>query len=323
MPVHNAEEFLKNSVDSILNQSLSDFELIVWDDASTDNSLKILKSFDEPRIKVYNNHAQLGLPATLNKALEVSTGKYIARMDADDIASPDRLEKQVNFLRKHPEISITGSFIQTFGESNEIWKYPTDPSYLKAYLLFDCGIAHPSIMMRKDHMITYNLTYNETFTYSQDYELWERASQNVAITNIPAVLLKYRITNSCNDKSNYLRTIRSRALNRLGIEASKEDLDYHGRLNTWNHPVDLQNLIKLTIWVNRLEDANTAKKVYDTKVFEKVLFDCCWMPHFRNIKQFNFKLYSFVKRTRFYRMMNLSTSEKFKFFIKCLIRYKA
>ena len=127
MPVYNAEKYVAEAIDSILNQTFNDFEFLIINDGSTDNSLDIIKSYDDPRITIINNETNLGLSHTLNKGIELARGEYIIRMDADDISLSIRLEKQIEFMDSNQHIGICGSWIQTFDKSGNqsIWNKVT------------------------------------------------------------------------------------------------------------------------------------------------------------------------------------------------------
>ena len=130
MAVFNGGMYLRDSIQSILDQSLTNFEFIIIDDKSVDDSAKIITSFSDPRIRHIRNQTNLGLAASLNKGIKLAKGEYIARMDADDISLPNRLEIQANYLDFHPDISVVGSYVQTFNEKGLTTKlyYPTHSS---------------------------------------------------------------------------------------------------------------------------------------------------------------------------------------------------
>src|SRR5947209_7771425 len=151
MPVYNAASVVREAIESILNQTFSDFEFIIVDDGSTDDSGKILREYAgrDDRIRLYTqeNH---GLVASLNRYCRLANGRYIARMDADDISLPRRFEKQFHFLEAHPEVGILGTWIQDIDENGAprtAWPVPTDPAVIQWFLMFGNCIAHPSVMV--------------------------------------------------------------------------------------------------------------------------------------------------------------------------------
>jgi len=195
MSVYNGETYLCEAIDSILNQTLTNFEFLIIDDASTDRTLKILQSYEDPRIQLIRNCENLGLTKSLNKGIKLAKGEYIARMDADDISYPQRLEKQLFFLERNPDIGVLGTWtlnIDETGKSVGSEKFPVYPETIKISIIFGYSLAHPSVMMRKNIL---NLVggYDENIRYAQDYDLWIRCLKITKISNYPDILLKYRI----------------------------------------------------------------------------------------------------------------------------------
>jgi wbfO protein len=205
IPCYNCEEYVEEAVMSIIKQTYSNLEILVIDDGSTDNTGNILKMLvkEDPRIIYIKNEENLKLIATLNKGLNLCKGKYIARMDADDISLPTRIEKQVNFLEAHPEIGIVGTYIQIFGVRESIWKMDTKDKYIRAHLFCNSSFAHPSVMMRTSILRDNHLYYNTDYPHAEDYKLWCDIAQYTKLANIPEVLLFYRINeNQVSNKYN-------------------------------------------------------------------------------------------------------------------------
>lgn len=196
MSVFNGEKHLRESVESILNQSFTDFEFLIIDDGSKDSTLEILHSYDDSRIKIIRNSENIGLTKSLNIGLELAKGEYIARMDADDICYPKRLEKQVRFLENNKNIGVLGTSRELINDNNEIIGrvFSTGSSIiLKWHSLFGShGIAHPTVMVRKT-LIDMAGGYNPKYTYAQDAELWNKLSMITNFSNLPDILLKYRV----------------------------------------------------------------------------------------------------------------------------------
>lgn len=196
MPVYNCQDYISSAIESILNQTYKDFELIIVNDGSVDNTFRIVCSYKDPRIVVIDRKVNKGLVYSLNEGLKKSKGDFIARMDADDIATNDRFELQVDFLTNHPDIGICGGFCQTFGLSNNIILHGISFDEVKENMRFYCDIAHPTVMMRRS-LIDKDDFYNQDFLYAEDYELWCRLlRRNVKIANIPKILLYYRMSNT-------------------------------------------------------------------------------------------------------------------------------
>jgi glycosyltransferase involved in cell wall biosynthesis len=194
MAVYNSEKFLNEAIESILNQAFKDFEFIIIDDCSTDNSLDIIKNYarQDKRIILIENKKNIGLTKSLNKGLKLAKGKYIARIDADDIALPERLEKQYNFLEKNPGIFLlgTGAYnIDENGNVKSIKKLLTNSDLIKKTLYYKNCIYHPTITFRNEGFL-----YREKIYYSQDYDFYlTMLSKRKRLINIPDILIKYRM----------------------------------------------------------------------------------------------------------------------------------
>jgi len=197
MAVYNSEQTAPESIESILQQTFGDFEFIIVDDGSTDSTEEILHAYArlDNRIKLYTQE-NLGLIASLNRHCRLAKGRYIARMDADDVSSPDRFEKQFRFLEAHPEIGVLGTWIQDIGwkDSQGVsWPVPSDPHVIRWFLLFGNCIAHPSVMMRRDLLERLGY-YRPEALHVEDYDLWIRASEVTELANMSEVLLRYRLS---------------------------------------------------------------------------------------------------------------------------------
>jgi glycosyltransferase involved in cell wall biosynthesis len=193
LPVYNGEKYVAEAIDSILNQTFTDFELIIINDGSTDNSLQVLQECQkyDARIRLISRE-NIGLVATLNEGLDLARGAWIARMDQDDIALPQRFEKQLQWLAK-TGADICGSWIAFFGnEKRPVRKHPHTDVGIKAEMLFGPGFAHPTVMMKTALVILER--YNSAWEKAEDYDLWERAVRSGwLMTNVPEVLLFYRL----------------------------------------------------------------------------------------------------------------------------------
>ncbi len=191
MPVYNGEKYLNEAIDSILNQTYTDFEFIILNDGSTDRTEEIILSYDDPRIVYVKNKENLQIVKTLNKGIALAKGKYIARMDADDISLPERFKKQVGFMEEHPHIDICGSAIRFLDESYTVWYPPQSHEAIKIELLFGSALAHPTIMATTEFFKKnpYNIFYNK----AEDYALWMETIDNYQFYNFQEVLLFYRV----------------------------------------------------------------------------------------------------------------------------------
>jgi len=195
MPVFNAGLYLRTAIESILNQTFSDFEFFIIDDASTDNSVEIIQSFSDKRIKLIVKPVNSGYTKSLNHVLQLTKGKYIARMDADDISYPQRFERQILFLENNPNIIVCGTWIKLI-PANEVIKHPQDNDGIKLLMLDQNPVAHPSVMLRREFLVENQLQYDSLMEPAEDYDLWVKIISIGEIANVPEVLVDYRIHSS-------------------------------------------------------------------------------------------------------------------------------
>jgi glycosyltransferase involved in cell wall biosynthesis len=192
MPVYNSAKHLAKAIDSVLSQTFPDFEFLIIDDGSSDDSVSIIKSYSDPRIRFCQNEKNKGISATLNKGIELASAEWIARMDADDICLPDRLEKQFAFIQSHPDGSLYSCYVEVMSEEEEPIKierfHPNDYFY---NLTFSFWMYHPSLVYRRDAVKSIGMY---TVAYAEDYELVWQLSRRFKMYIQPEVLLKYRVS---------------------------------------------------------------------------------------------------------------------------------
>ena len=278
MPVYNGEKYLTEAIESILNQTNSDFEFIIIDDNSTDGTAGILKRYlqKDNRIRLFNMLNQ-GLATSLNYGLELAQGKYIARMDSDDISMPERLEKQAMFMDKNPYIGVCGTWIKIFGERNYIKKYPQTHEEIWSRLLFECPLAHPTVMIRKDMLIKNNLYYDINCKHNEDYELWTRVSNISRMANIPEGLLKYRLHNKQltntypDDQVRDKFKISVKHLSQLYKITSDNESSIHRLFFPRQNTLSIALLIKGHEWLCKLINENDRKHVFPEPEFSRLL----------------------------------------------------
>jgi glycosyltransferase involved in cell wall biosynthesis len=200
MPVYNAEKFLKDTINSILTQTLADFEFIIINDASTDRSKEIIHSFSDARIRYKENEKNDGYIRSLNAALPLATGNFIARMDADDLSFPERFMRQHDYLQHESTIDLVGAAIKIEREgvphqqAEEIWDYPTTPGGVKARLLFNTAHAHPVVFFRRSLIDRKLYQYEPDFYPAEDYRLWVKLNNYVRTSNLAEPQLIYRVS---------------------------------------------------------------------------------------------------------------------------------
>ncbi len=190
LPVYNCEQYIFETVQSVLNQTFADFELLIVDDCSTDNTVKIIKEFNDSRINLIIKEKNSGYTDSLNYAVALAKGEYIARMDGDDVCMPNRFEKQVAFLEKNTDVVLCGSSVQFIGYQIGTKKYPIKYDDIKIKLCFGTPFCHPSVMGKKE--IFLQVPYDRNFEPAEDIHLWSRIVKMGKVENLDETLLLYR-----------------------------------------------------------------------------------------------------------------------------------
>ena len=277
MSVNNSELYLKDAIESILNQTFDDFEFIIIDDGSTDYSADIIKSYEDQRIVFLQNDKNMGLARSLNRGVGFSRGKYIARMDADDIAKSERLEKQIFFMEKNPHIDLCGSWIEYFNDTSDaekrLWKTPATHDEIKTYLIFGSPVAHPSIMVKREFFS--QLRYQETYEVAQDYALWTESIDVFQFANIQEPLLRYRVHgNQIGQTQKKAQTDRSlrlqkKILQRLNIVMDEKEENIHAKLCSY----ETDNIDETEKWLKKIVEKNRSIGYFDQFTLEKTISD--------------------------------------------------
>lgn len=261
LPVFNGERYLQQTLESLRNQTLSDFEIVAVDDGSTDSSLRILQSFPDPRLRVERNERNLGIIETLNRGIRHCRAAYIARMDADDVAHPERLEKQYRYLEAHPRCVLVATGRKAINEQNKpirSFNRPASGSALIRWkLLTGNFITHPTVMMRKDTLPI--PLFEERFRHAEDYAAWLRLLSFGDLEVLPERLLEYRFHGQSVSHLNKMPQVRA-AMDALGRHLLEE---YGVRfqfesLALWSAPQDAaafrrpDDFARLVRWMNPL-----------------------------------------------------------------------
>ena len=279
MPFYNTPvPILREAIESILNQTFRDFELVIIDDCSTDESADYLKSINDERVRIIRNTVNLGVTKSLNVGLSEAKGKYIARMDSDDISFPERLQKEYEYMEAHPDTVMCGSRVELFGSRSGFGIKPiNDTEIYRATLLFRYpGPMHPTIFLRHEALLTYGVRYNENLKYAQDYDLYAKVTPLGKIYIFPEPLLKYRthekqISSTGRDiQMECAKATQRRLLAELLGDISEKELEMH---YTHSCGYDLGCVIneEIAAWYDKIAEANKTAKIYDQKKLEKVI----------------------------------------------------
>lgn len=298
MSVYNGSKYLSTSIDSILNQTYKDFEFIITNDCSNDESFEILKKYEklDERIKIINNKENKGLTKSLNSMLLAVKGKFIVRMDDDDFAYPNRFEEQVNFMNSNPSILASGTYIRYVGDySSTRCNY----SYLNSDVVADlfCGtpIAHPTAIIRREVFEQYKIFYNESLKYSQDYYFWYEISKVGEIANLPKILLDYRVSSKQIsskhnlEQSNYAINIRKSIITSY-VKELDENLEIENILDEF----DFATFLKFSKRVQHNKNIRKVNHRQIEKNNDKILYSLFISKKNKGVWDFIEFIYAFI-----------------------------
>lgn len=258
MPVYNCQEHLEEAIDSVLSQTFSDFEFLIIDDGSTDNTVERILKYSDPRIRLLlNKHDFIN---SLNKGIDEAQGKYIARMDSDDIMKPERLYVQYQTMESHPDISVCASWICLIGqEDKEIRSFSGYIPNPLVYMLNTNIVAHPTVMLRKSFLQSFKLHY-EPYLYAEDYKLWTRIAEYGGRFWVePAFLLDYRVS------ENQISRQKNKEQQETTLLIRSEVLDYLIK----NTPREKENIETLSQLIYDFND----KELLSEEICFKLFFD--------------------------------------------------
>lgn len=277
LPVYNRPTVVK-TIHSILNQTYSNFELLIIDNASTDNTVEEIQKIQDKRIKLIINEENKGQTYSLNKGLKLSTGKYIARIDSDDIALPERFEKQVAFLENNPEYGLCGCWVRYMNDDDQltiIMKTPTTDKGLRLLQNVTCGMYHPASMFRTETIRKNAITYDADIRMAEDYALWGKIMQFSKALNLPEILLYYRRGGS-NDSEKYRDTMAMESFI-VREEICKKQIENKKTLNKMLNIIEIEkrekksifNLLYVFSFYFRYLNSNIRKSDLDYSIIRK------------------------------------------------------
>ena len=324
MPVYNGAKYLHEAIKSILDQSFMDFEFLIINDGSTDDSEKIILSFKDPRIVFIKNESNMGLINSLNKGLKIAKGNYIARMDADDVALPQRLELQVKEFESDPKAIAVGSdyFLLT-EKRTSLKKNKNNSDYQKAVLFFSPCFCHPTVMM-KNIFAEKNLLYKRDYVHAEDYKLWTDLAALGEFKNVPQPLLKYRShatqvsAQNHNTQLAISERIRKEYLAQLKFKLSDEQFAVLNIIGNNVFITSIDTLESIQSLLLHLKEQNKENKAFNENSFNlflhKFWFDSC------GYSNLGLAAYSFYSRSVLSKMTKVTLDKKSKLLTKCLIR---
>lgn len=311
MPVYNGGQYLAPAIQSILDQTYGDFELIIIDDASTDNSVETINSFNDRRIRVIRNSTNQKLIAVLNKGLELAQGDYLVRMDADDISLPRRIEKQVAFFNRHPDYGLTGTWFEEFGDNigTRVIRYSSNDTEIRIRHLYQAHVSHPTSAYRMSLVRKHALRYDPLFIHGEDYAFWIEMGRHCKMSNIPEMLVRKRDTPF--SISNLYAPIQRETCTRvkqgqfaeMGILLSADELELYTQFANPGWDFDVNKMNMLADMLERVQQANTRsgylpREVYRTYLAEKWFHLCLNNPHIGKVRKSLYRLLSFREAFR-------------------------
>jgi glycosyltransferase involved in cell wall biosynthesis len=297
MPVYNKAPYVKEAIDSVLNQTFTDFEFIIIDDGSIDGSQEIILSYNDPKIRFFQNENNIGPGGCSNYAILIAKGEYIIRQDADDIAPSYRLEEQVKFMDANPKIGVSSGHLQCFGSDDNIWKLPLTDDQIKASFLFTVPICQGASIIRKEVLLKNNIKYGDISNYiGEDRVLWFNLREVTDFGNLDKILLYYRRgkQNIKNDKRFKRDKIRLEIYRlfffKLNIEVSDEELVLHWFCEQeYNTDINKNSIKSFRQWLNKLKQINNIRHLFPEPFFSNYI-ENSWIQMFYRIADINLNL---------------------------------
>lgn len=275
LPVYNVEKYVRETIDTILNQTIQDFEIIVIDDCSTDNTLPIIKSIKDDRIRIIEKLANKGLIDSLNIGFKKAKGTFIARMDGDDKNAPNRFEKQLKVLQDNPAIKACGCWLQCFGTNTKIIKHKEFHDEIVAQMLLSCPMSMGSVMLDREAIIKFK--FDENKLHVEDYDFWSRVAWSIKLYNIQEVLYYYRVHEA--QVSNKYKSIQVEGDINIKLFLFKK-LNYNTEIFSDellkkillpNQYITINEFGKFNEWIKELIFLNSETKIFSQKEFKEVL----------------------------------------------------
>lgn len=326
LPVYNAEEYLEEALLSLANQTLEDFEVLILEDGCIDKSESIALYFQEKdkRFRWIPRKENLGIIKTLNQGLKLANGQYIARMDADDISLPLKLEKQVQLMKAKPDIISCGTQIQCFDEDGDLGFYhlPTESDDIFAQWIYRPALVHATSLTKIN--VFEDLTYQENFLHAEDYHLWGEILLKGKVKNLNEVLYKVRIHHkSVSHQNNELQLENTKKifaiwLSRMNIKPTDEELNLHRQAFVGNMEFSVSYLKKIDEWLQKLYVQNQKTKIFPEPNFTNLLQQI-WAKHTLGYSSLGVSLWQIWKKSPLSKEL-LTNFQRFKFWVKCLMR---
>lgn len=324
MSAYNSSKYLKEAIDSILTQTFTNFEFIIVNDGSRDGTENIIRSYTDNRIVYIRNEVNLGLIESLNKGLNVARGKYIARMDADDISLPDRLKEQLNIFKQEEDVIVTGSDYYLLAEDKlSLQQNINDSDYQKTVLLFATCFAHPTVMMKNIFKET-GIRYDKNYIHTEDYKLWTDLASSGKFYNVAKPLLKYRShpaqvsTGNREAQSEMSDLVRKSYLQKLGFIFSEEEFKIHSYIGNNTLIRSKEQLLEIEAWLSSLVEQNRNSGKLNETSFNRAIHKF-WLDSCGNTR-LGLPAFKIFTRSGLSKIYRTNLAMKIKLFGKCVLR---
>ena len=271
---YNSEIYVWEAVNSILNQTYTDFELIIIDNCS------IVKSFEDKRIEIVSQPQNMGIAGSRNRALEMANSEFIAFLDSDDIAHPQKLEKQIAFLRAHPDFGFVGSsviLIDEKGKETGRWKLNADSEMIPAIMLFHNYFVNSAVMFRRDLIADFR--YSEELTIGEDYLMWFHLIQKAKGINLPGYLTSYRqhkdsiIQRTAVKRGEFDKKVYELIFRQIGLLATDQEYEIHLSIKNNEAITSVDQLDKILLWLRKISQHSVNIAVINNKSISKVILN--------------------------------------------------
>lgn len=299
LPVYNVEAFIQGTIESLLRQTFQDFELLVLDDCSSDATVERVRAIRDERIKLILNPHNMGRAGSDNAAVEHVRGEYIAKMDGDDLCHPSRLARQVAYLDAHPDVNVVGSFMQNFGASTYLNRYPTKPADAKVLTLFTLPTGNPSAMLRTSLFREQGLRYDATLRQTEDYDFCARYIRQLRIATIPEPLVQYRVPPNVrkkdilSERATVSDTVREELLRQWQMPFTTRELAVYNTIAMLERPLHDIELTEVEAWLQKIVRHNETVPLFEPAALRRGVgkrwFEVCYthmQPRFKNIRTY-------------------------------------
>lgn len=278
MPCYNGARYIQQAIKSILDQDMTDWELIIVDDGSTDDSRAIIDSFRDDRIHCITNPTNLGVVASRNAATKKAKGKYLSIMDTDDVARPDKLSRQVDFLEKNQDFALVGSWARLIDDrgrdTGKYWKLKSEPDKIKAELIFRNYFVHSAILVHRE--IALKFPYENGLEIGEDYKFIWDVSRESKVANLNELLISYRLHDANITRKKELHRkclieMYQRMFDEIGLETDTEELELHLDLRGSLEDIRRYPPKAIAAWLNRIREINDRSGLVDRTALDRVI----------------------------------------------------